>query len=108
MTREELQQKLRELSEKKERVIREHDAKLSGIQERQQTALQELNEKKFRMLKEMADGKRQADAAMRKAMAEEKTLYKLECMRIENERVQIFADYKAQQPEDDREETEEQ
>ena len=108
MTREELQQKLRELSEEKERAIRGHDGEVLRIQEEQQTALQELNEKKFRMLKEIADEKRQADAAMRKAMAEEKTQYKLECMRIENERNQLFADYKAQQPEDDREETEEQ
>lgn len=104
MTREELQQKLRVLSEEKERAIREHDARLMEIQEKQQTALHELNEKKFRMLQEIADGRRKADAAMRKASSEEKTRYKLECMRIENERVQLFADFNAQQPGDDREE----
>lgn len=103
-----MQQKLHGLSEEKERAIREHDARLMEIQEKQQTALHELNEKKFRMLQEIADGRRQAEAAMRKESAEEKTRYKLECMRIENERVQLFADYKAQQPEDDREETEKQ
>ncbi len=104
MTREELQQKLRVLSKEKERAILGHDAKLSEIQENHQTTLQELNEKKFRVLTEIADDRRKADAAMRKASSEEKTRYKLECMRIENERVQLFADYKAQQPEDDREE----
>lgn len=100
MTREELQQELRELSEEKERAIREHDAKLLEIQEKQQESLQELNEKKFRMLSEIVDGRLQADAAMRKALAEEKTQYKLECMRIENKRQQFFADYKAQSPDE--------
>lgn len=95
-----MQQKLRGLSEEKERAIREHEAKLLEIQEKQQESLQELNKKKSRMLLEIADGRRQADAAMRKALAEEKTQYKLECMRIENKRQQLFADYKAQSPDE--------
>lgn len=108
MTREELQQKLRERSEEKERAIRGHDGEMLRIQEEWQEAIHKLNEKKSRMLSEIADERRRADAAMRKALTKEKTEHKLECMRIENERVQLFADYKAQQPEEDREETEEQ
>ena len=108
MTREELQQKLHGLSEEKERAIREHDAKLAEIQEKHLDTLHDLEAWKYSVLAEIKEDRRTADSAMRKESAEEKTRYKLECMRIENERVQLFADYKAQQPGDDREETEKQ
>ncbi len=96
MTRDELQYELRKLEEMKKDAMRQHENRLCEIAEQQQTTLHELNRKKHEALEAIANGKREADSVMRKANRDEQIRYKVACMEIENNRQQLFADYKAQ------------
>lgn len=101
MNREELQHRLRRLEERKKGEMKRHETAISMIQERQQDALHELEKRKMEQMREMADARREVDSVMRRDCREEKVRYKVECMEIENERQALFADYKAQDSDND-------
>ena len=98
MTREELQQKLQELATRKENAIRRHDARRLEIQDTQQEALRGLNSRKHAFLTALANERAEIDKRMRADSQLETTRYKLACIAIEDERQQLFADYKASNP----------
>ncbi len=96
MTREELQQKLRELQTRKQNAIREHDERLLDITEAQQKTLADIADRQHVFMLGIKKDKRNCDSIMRKANMEENTRFKLEKMAIANDERQLFADYKAQ------------
>lgn len=91
-----MQQELRKLEEMKKDAMRHHENRLCEIAEQQQDSLRELNKKKFEVMEQIANAKREVDSVMRKGNRDEQIRYKMACMAIENERQQLFADYKAQ------------
>lgn len=96
MTREELQQKLQELTLRKKEAFRRYEARILAIQETQQAALREINDRKFAYLTTLSHDKEEANRKMRADSMTARTELKLESITIENERQQLFADYKAQ------------
>lgn len=96
MTREELQQKLQELTLRKKEAFRRYEARILAIQETRQAALREINDRKFAYLTTLSHEKGEADRKMRADSMTARTELKLESITIENERQQLFADYKAQ------------
>ncbi len=107
MTREELQQKLRELQTRRNNAIREHDERLFAIAETRQKTLASIEDRKASFMSQYKTDKRNCDSAMRKAGAEESTRYKLLKIALADEERQLFADYKAQGSDDTFEEKEE-
>lgn len=101
MTREELQAKLQELAAKKEEAIRRHNARLLVIQESQQEALSEIEARKTTFIATIVSQRREVDKKMRSDTMLERTQHKLECMAIENERQQLFVDYKAEKAQEE-------
>lgn len=94
-----MQQELRWLTDQKVKAMREHEARMSEITERQQQTVFDAMEKRAEILHELASVRRKADAERIAAARDEAVRYKTECMTIENSRQQLFADYKAQKPE---------
>ncbi len=103
MTREELQQKLRELEEMKEAEMRLHESNLCDINEKQREELAAVEDRKHIFMHKIAGERREIDSRMRHAVCEEQVRYKTENMRIENKRQQLFADYKAQANDNEKE-----
>lgn len=97
MTREELQQKLQELATRKKEAFRRYEARLLAIQEAQQAALREINERKFAYLATLSHDRGEVNRKMRADSMTVRTELKLENITLENEREQLFADYKAQE-----------
>lgn len=106
MTREELQQKLQELTLRKKEAFRRYEARLLAIEETQQAALREINARKFAYLTTLSRDKDEANQKMRADTLAVRMDLKLESITIENERQQLFADYKAQGNAEDETETE--
>lgn len=65
MTREELQQKLQELTLRKKEAFRRYEARFLAIQETQQAALREINDRKFAYLTTLSHDKEEANRKMR-------------------------------------------
>ncbi len=96
MTREELQEKLRELEERKLSAMRLHETKLTEIVEHHADTVEKLKQMKHEMLEKISSVRRVSLATMREAQRDECVRYKTINMRLDNERQQLFADYKAQ------------
>lgn len=96
MTRQELIAELQKLAAKKEAAIRAHDEKVLDIQEAQTKTLHLINTRRTAFRQEMEEIRHKAHSTMCKAIQEEHTRFRIETMDIENERQQLFADYKAQ------------
>lgn len=97
MTREELQQEIEKLEERRKDAMRQYENDICEIAERQKDTFQELDQAKHEALSQIARARREADSVMRKANRDAKIRYKEAAMTIDNARQRLFADYKAQQ-----------
>lgn len=103
MTREELQAKLQEITERQKASMRQHEARLNEIQEAQQATLADIEDRKFAFLTRMKQERREADRQMRSDHAKEQMRWKAERIELDRLQQRLFADYKAEKT---REETE--
>ena len=97
MTREELQQEIEKLEERRKDAMRQYENDIYEIAERRKDTLQELDQAKHEALNQIARARREADSVMRKANRDAKVRYKEAAISIDNDRQRLFADYKAQQ-----------
>ncbi len=97
MTREELQQELRQLDEMKVNEVSKHITILREIEEAQRDSLAAINEEDHKFRIKMTGLRRKADSTMRKLASAEHIRHKAECIRLESTKQQLFADYKAQE-----------
>lgn len=96
MTREELQQELRRLEERKEQEMLRHETRIAEIAEKQQQTVFQAQEQRADILMELGNVKRKANAVRVTETRDENVRYRTQCMVIENERQRLFAEYKAQ------------
>ncbi len=98
MTREELKQEIAKLNDAKEAAMRQHEHNMYEITSKIKNDLAAVEAKKHAFMQQIANERMDMDidTAMRHAACEEQVRYKAERMRIEDEKQQLFADYKAQ------------
>lgn len=96
MTREELQQEIKKLEERRKDAMRQYENDIYEAVERKENSLRELDQAKHDALSKIAQGRREVDSVMRKASRDAKVRYKEAVIAIDNDRQRLFADYKAQ------------
>lgn len=101
MTREELKQEIAKLNEVREATMRQHEHNMYEITSKMKNDLAVVEARKHAFMQKIAKERMDIDTAMRHAACEEQVRYKAERMRIEDEKQQLFADYKAQANEEE-------
>lgn len=99
MTRDELQQELRKISERKEQEIMRNECTVLQIQEQYKQVVNGLEARRCQFMQTLREERSEAEKAMRKASADERVRHRTAGLALEDLRQQLYADYKAQKPE---------
>ncbi len=95
MTRDELQLELRKINERKEEEIRKNERIQLEIQEQYKQKMHDIDIRRHNIMQTFQSERLEVERIKSKAMADERVRYRMARLTLEDERQQLFADYKA-------------